>query len=571
MAMTSSPRTPLRRGRGQGTTIRTPLLRPSRRRAASVSVHPAPDPTPVASAPTPSVDIPPHDPALTYFQTHPEPVELDTLRLESPGVEALRAAGVALVVPLVSQGELIGLLNLGPRLSEQDYSADDRKLLESLAGQAAPALRVAQLVREQEAEVRRRERYEQELQVAQLIQQNFLPRRLPEPVGWALAAFYRPAREVGGDFYDVIELAGGELGIVAGGVTDKGVPAALVMASTRSVLRTAADRLVEPGAVLEHANDVLVDDMPANMFATCLYGVLSPTTGRFRFANAGHNLPCVRTSDGAHEPRATGMPLGLLPGTAYEQIEVTIGRGESVVLYSDALPEAHAPSGEMFGFPRVIDQVGARSSDLIDGLLTALHRFTGEGWEQEDDITIVTLRRSEYEPLDAEDLAMVTGAPLPIESHEDPDDPGTALETFTVRSEPGNEREAIAELRRALEQAPELGLSPSRAASLETAVGEATMNAIEHGNQGIAELLVEIRVWVAHRALVIRVTDQGRGEPLPAEVEAPDLAAKLRGEQSPRGWGLFLIRNLVDDLRVCSSPDHHIVELVMRLDQEVRP
>ncbi|MDX1621978.1 MAG: GAF domain-containing protein, partial [Nitriliruptorales bacterium] len=150
----------------------------------------------------PQVDIAPNDPALAYFQSNPEPVDIDTLKLESPGITALREAGVRLVVPLVTQGELIGLLNLGPRLSEQEYSADDRKLLENLAGQAAPALRVAQLVKEQEVEVRRRERYEQELQVALLIQQNFLPKELTDHSGWSLNAFYRPAREVGGDFYD---------------------------------------------------------------------------------------------------------------------------------------------------------------------------------------------------------------------------------------------------------------------------------------------------------------------------------------------------------------------------------
>jgi serine phosphatase RsbU (regulator of sigma subunit) len=107
-------------------------------------------------------------------------------------------------VPLVSQGELIGVLHLGPRLSEQEYSSDDRKLLDNLAAQAAPALRVGQLVRQQQAEAATRQRFEQELEVAKLIQQNFLPKELPELGGWQVAAFYRPAREVGGDFYDVI-------------------------------------------------------------------------------------------------------------------------------------------------------------------------------------------------------------------------------------------------------------------------------------------------------------------------------------------------------------------------------
>src|SRR5438094_882909 len=160
----------------------------------------------------------------------------------APAVRALRAADVKLVVPLISQGELIGLLNLGRRLSEQDYSTDDRRLLEKLAAQASPAVRVAQLVREQEAEVRARERIEQELRVAQLIQQQFLPKQVPDLPGWQVAAFYRAAQEVGGDFYDFIDLEGGHLGLVVGDVTGHGVPAALVMATTRSFIRAQAAR-----------------------------------------------------------------------------------------------------------------------------------------------------------------------------------------------------------------------------------------------------------------------------------------------------------------------------------------
>ena len=229
-------------------------------------------------------------------------------------LDALRAAGVKLVVPLVSQGELIGLLNLGARLSEQEYSVDDRRLLDRLAAQTAPAVRVGQLVREQEVEVRARERIEGELEVARLIQQNFLPRALPELDGWHVEAFYRPARAVGGDFYDFIELPDGRLGLVVGDVTDKGVPAAMVMAATRSVLRASAQRMVSPGAVLERVNDLLCPDIPPKMFVTCLFGVLDPATGTLRFANAGHNLPYASTDAGPVELRATGMPLGLLPG-----------------------------------------------------------------------------------------------------------------------------------------------------------------------------------------------------------------------------------------------------------------
>ncbi|MDX1658329.1 MAG: SpoIIE family protein phosphatase [Nitriliruptorales bacterium] len=504
----------------------------------------------------PQVDIAPNDPALAYFQSNPEPVDIDTLKLDSPGITALREAGVKLVVPLVTQGELIGLLNLGPRLSEQEYSADDRKLLENLAGQAAPALRVAQLVKEQEAEVRRRERYEQELQVAQLIQQNFLPKELPDHAGWSLNAFYRPAREVGGDFYDFVDLPDGRLGVVVGDVTDKGVPAALVMASTRSVLRASAQRLIDPSKVLERVNDQLVPDMPPKMFVTCLYGVLEPDTGRFVFANAGHNLPCVQTEEGAFEPRAAGMPLGLIPGMSYEENEVVIGAGQAAMLYSDALPEAHGPGGEMFGFPSVLEVVGGTSRDdeLIDPILDSLHRFTGPDWEQEDDITLVTLRRTAHvlnEPVSEIDLT------------DAGDDPGQVLAEFSVPSEAGNER---AVMERVGEAVADYVLG-SRLEMLKTAVAEATMNAIEHGNKLDASLLVEIRAWVDEGAVVVRVTDRGGGPEAPHAPEMPDIEAKLRGEQSPRGWGLFLIRNMVDDLNVITDDEHHIVELVVRTEE----
>ena len=146
---------------------------------------------------SPAVDIAPNDPIVAYFLSAPGAVEIDKLHLELPALRALRAAGVKLVVPLVSQGELVGLLNLGPHMSEQDYSTDDRVLLNNLAIQAAPAVRVAQLVREQQSQVRARERIEQELRVARLIQQTLLPKDLPAIPGWRLSARYLPAREVG--------------------------------------------------------------------------------------------------------------------------------------------------------------------------------------------------------------------------------------------------------------------------------------------------------------------------------------------------------------------------------------
>ena len=303
---------------------------------------------------------------------------------------------MVLVVPLISSGSLVGLLSLGPRRSERGYSTDDLRLLNSLAGYAAPAMRVGQLVRQQQAEARQRERIDQELKIAQLIQQQFLPKELPDLPSWHVAAFYRPARTVGGDFYDFIPLPDGRVMFVVGDVTDKGVPAALVMASTHSLLRDAAPRLISPGKVLGHVNDMLCVDIPAHMFVTCLALVLDPVSGEVEFANAGHDVPYVRTQAGVQELRARGMPLGLMPGMPYEEMRFQFEPGDCALLHSDGLAEAHAPDREMFGFPRVSALVGKGPSGeaLIDLCLTELSSFTGPDHEQEDDITLVSLQRS---------------------------------------------------------------------------------------------------------------------------------------------------------------------------------
>jgi serine phosphatase RsbU (regulator of sigma subunit)/anti-sigma regulatory factor (Ser/Thr protein kinase) len=512
------------------------------KKPAAAEARPA-DSTLVAEAPP--VDISPTDPIIPYFQSAAGAVDIEDLELDSPALAELKASGVKLVVPLVSQGELIGLLNLGPRLSEQEYSGDDRRLLDNLAAQAAPALRVGQLVREQEAEARTRQRLEQELEVARLIQQNFLPKELPNLPGWGVAAFYRPARTVGGDFYDFIELEDGTVGIVCGDVTDKGVPAALVMAATRSVLRASAQRLRSPAEVLERVNELLCPDIPDKMFVTCLYGVLDPATGHFRFANAGHNLPYVNKGASVEELRATGMPLGLLPGMTYEEQEAVLGPGETVLLHSDGLAEAHSPAQDMFGFPRVKELLGRRESgeEVIDLLLHELDTFTGEAWEQEDDITLVTIQRR--------------GAAMVAAANGD----ARMLVEFDLPSEPGNEREAIERVSAAVAG---LGLPTDRLERLKTAVGEATMNAMEHGNAYRPDAPVTIRVSTSTEHLKVEITDLGGEREIPEPV-TPDLNAKLAGEQTPRGWGLFLIRNMVDELKTTNDGSRHTVELVLRL------
>jgi serine phosphatase RsbU (regulator of sigma subunit)/ketosteroid isomerase-like protein len=244
-----------------------------------------------------------------------------------------------------------------------------------------------------------RERVEQELRVARSIQQASLPREVPRLGGWQISPFYRPAREVGGDFYDLLELGDERLGIVVGDATGKGVPAALVMASARSMLRAVAQASeYSPGDVLGRVNDSLVIDIPPNMFVTCFYAILDPKRATLSYANAGHDLPYLRRGGGdAEELRARGMPLGLMPGMDYEEKEIALDAGEAALFYSDGLVEAHNPEGEMFGFPRLRELVAEHADkerSMEETLLEELYSFVGEGWEQEDDITLLTLQRS---------------------------------------------------------------------------------------------------------------------------------------------------------------------------------
>lgn len=248
-----------------------------------------------------------------------------------------------------------------------------------------------------------RERIEQELQTAQAIQHTFLPRVVPTLSGWELVPHYQPAHELGGDFYDFLQLDDGRLGLVIGDVTGDGIPAALVMTATHTMIRAAAQESASPSEIFARVNDLLHADIPPGMFVTCFYVVLEPESGRLRFANAGHETP-FRCLDGhATELKASGMPLGLMPGTRYDECEAVLAPGESLVFYSDGLVEAHNSSREMFDFPRLqalleADANGAargtfRAASLIESLLLELRRFTGEDWEQEDDVTLVVLHR----------------------------------------------------------------------------------------------------------------------------------------------------------------------------------
>jgi serine phosphatase RsbU (regulator of sigma subunit) len=247
-------------------------------------------------------------------------------------------------------------------------------------------------------EIRERELLEQELEVARSIQQASLPREVPTLEGWQIAPYYQPAREVGGDFYDFHLLSEGRLGVVVGDATGKGVPAALVMSTTCGMLQlaTRAFGSPSPGEVLGQVNETLLARIPSKTFVTCFYAILEPESGHLIYANAGHDLPYLHRNGEAEELRARGMPLGIMSGMSYEEGEVSLAEGDCVLFYSDGLVEAHNPQGEIFGFPRLRALVAKHGEEnsLEDTLLRELYSFVAEGWEQEDDITLLTLKRS---------------------------------------------------------------------------------------------------------------------------------------------------------------------------------
>jgi anti-sigma regulatory factor (Ser/Thr protein kinase) len=230
----------------------------------------------------------------------------------------------------------------------------------------------------------------------------------------------------------------------------------------------------------------------------------------------------------------------------YEEKETVLAPGDSLLLHSDGIVEAHTPDGEMFGFPRLKEAVARYpgGAELIDLVLADLHAHTGPDAEQEDDITMLTLARS------------------PSTSAGGARTASPELTEFAVPSAEGNERLA---LKRVSAMVAPLGLSEARLKRLETAVGEATMNAMEHGNHYRADRAVTVRVLTEPESVRVQITDLG-GAPSDRQAEVPDLAAKLEGLQRSRGWGLFLIKNMVDEVHESTHEGAHTIELVMHRD-----
>ena len=239
-----------------------------------------------------------------------------------------------------------------------------------------------------------------ELDVASGIQQSILPTVFPSRDDYQIYASMEPARNVGGDFFDVVRLEDDRVGLAIADVSDKGVPAALFMMSSRTWMKGAAISSPEPGTVLGEVNALLHEDNDTQMFVTVLYAVYDPEIGEFTYASGGHDAPLLVHSDGSSEllPLTGGIALGIVPDLAYGQNSVVLDHGETLVLYTDGVTEAMNGEGEQFGIERLRKVFSGRApkdaNEAAHKVFEAVNTFA-DGAAQSDDITCLTLRRSE--------------------------------------------------------------------------------------------------------------------------------------------------------------------------------
>jgi len=282
----------------------------------------------------------------------------------------------------------------------------DRKAITSLfsavhtlAAQIASALHQAEIY----AETLDFQSTLQELEFAGKIQASFLPNEFPNMEGWELAVSLLPARETSGDFFDFIQIAEDKIGILIADVADKGVGAALYMALSRTLIRTyALEYGVQPDIVFFSANERILQDARANLFVTAFYGVLDPQSGLLTYANAGHNPPLLlspKNGGSVQALMATGIPLGIDQDASWRQAWIQIEPGDSLILYTDGIPDAQNNESEFFKERRLIDVaqkwIGTSAQELQKAILEEVENFVGTA-PQFDDITLLVLMRDLY-------------------------------------------------------------------------------------------------------------------------------------------------------------------------------
>ncbi len=296
-----------------------------------------------------------------HMITHPielkaEPMSWLSIQPEvKEEADVINASRLLMAVPLSIKNDLFGVMLIEEAENGRRFRSRRIEIINGIAQQAALAIQNDLL--QQEMVVR--ERLETEVQLARQIQQTFIPQSLPTHSAWQLAARWRTARQVGGDFYDVIELPNGKLGLFIADVADKGMPAALFMALTRTLVRAAVIEMDSPAEVLRRVNDQLLPDTQSGMFVTAVYGVLDTANGDFTYVNAGHNPPFWVNGNGIEKLTRTAVALGVMEQPNMKERTVSLAEGDTLLLYTDGLTEAFSDAGELFGDSRLMDALKA--------------------------------------------------------------------------------------------------------------------------------------------------------------------------------------------------------------------
>ncbi|NMC29395.1 MAG: GAF domain-containing protein [Pelolinea sp.] len=301
---------------------------------------------------------------------------------------------VQFLYPLQDREEFYGIMLVTDSRDQFEYREKRVDILNGVAQQLALAFQNEHLKEEMVG----RERLQKEFQLARDIQKAFLPDVIPQMKGWEIGVRWRPARQVGGDFYDFIKFPDGRLGFVIADVSDKGIPAALYMTVTRTLIHANAKEEWSPAEVLSRVNHLLVESSPQGLFITTFYGILDPETGIFEYTNAGHNQPILinKKTDQVTLLEKGGMPLGVTDDLQVVNRTLTISSKETLVLYTDGVTEAQSPDGKLYGMNRfekfMLESNIADVNHLLDALDKNILIFQ-KGFPPTDDLTVIALHR----------------------------------------------------------------------------------------------------------------------------------------------------------------------------------
>jgi sigma-B regulation protein RsbU (phosphoserine phosphatase) len=381
---------------------------------------------------------------------------------------------------------------------------------------------------------------ETDLDLASRMQQSILPTSFPETAGYRVFASMEPARDVGGDFYDVLPMPKNRLCLAVADVSGKGVPAALFMMSSRTLLRGAAIGHSEPGKMVREVNRLLCEDNDAAMFVTVFLAVFDPASGELAYANGGHNPPLVFRADGTATllPTTEGVALGVVPEIDYAENSVILSPGEAVVFYTDGVTEAENDRGEQFGLDRLCRLFADGLPDDARGITTAVLeavRSFAEGAPQFDDITCLTLWRGR------------SGVSAEL-----------SLRMEATIDELPRINAAIGAFARRESWTPQLEYQ------VKLVIEELAINVVKHG--GAVGVAAEIDLVSDTDRVRIEFSDWGRPFDLLSEAPPPDTSSSVE-DRPVGGLGIHLVRSMVDEASYQREGDRNRLTLVKRRDE----